>query len=223
MNERDGAGAALYLSRPLSYPVSCHGGGVVAGEHQTTIQRLLGELDRGNRAALDALFPLVYQELGELAHRLRGRWQGDFTLNTTALIHEVYLKLVDRRLHAESRAHFLALAAKAMRHILINYARDRRAHKRGGASDVLSLDETKLVPGQAGLSPAQADELVALDEALRALEQIDRRQSQVVECRFFGGMTVDETAAAVGISPRTVKRDWTMAQAWLARRMEQVS
>ena len=195
----------------------------MAGDEQTTIHRLLGELEGGNRAALDALFPLVYQELSELAHRLRKRWQGDLTLNTTALIHEAYLKLVDRPLHAESRAHFLALAAKAMRHILINYARDRRAHKRGGASEALPLDEATFVPGQPGLSVAQADELVALDEALHALERIDRRQSQVVECRFFGGMTVDETAAAVGISPRTVKRDWTMAQAWLARRMEQVS
>jgi RNA polymerase sigma factor (TIGR02999 family) len=194
----------------------------VVGDDQTTIQRLLGELDDGNRAALDSLFPLLYQELSELAHRLRRRWHGDFTLNTTALIHEAYLKLVDRRLHAESRAHFLAMAAKAMRHILINYARDRRAHKRGGASEVLPLDETKLVAGRAGLSSSQAAELMALDEALRALEQIDRRQSQVVECRFFGGMTVDETAAAVGISQRTVKRDWTVAQAWLARRMEQL-
>ena len=196
----------------------------MAGEAQATIQRLLGELDRGNRAALDELFPYVYQELSELAHRLRNRWHGDFTLDTTALIHEAYLKLVDRRrIRAHSRAHFLALAAKAMRHILINYARDRKAHKRGGASEKLPFDETKLTPGAAGLSSRQADELVALNEALRALEKIDPRQSQVVECRFFGGMTVDETAAAVGISPRTVKRDWAMAQAWLHRQMEQLS
>ena len=195
----------------------------MAGDAQTTIQRLLGELEGGNRAALDALFPLVYRELSELAHRLRGGWRGDFTLNTTALIHEAYLKLVDRRLHAEGRAHFLALAAKAMRHILINYARDRKARKRGGTAEMLPLDEALLVSGQGGLSPRQADELVALNDALHALEQIDPRQSQVVECRFFGGLTVDETAMAIGISPRTVKRDWAVAQAWLARRLEGVS
>jgi RNA polymerase sigma factor (TIGR02999 family) len=163
----------------------------------------------------------VYDELSQLAHRLRSRWRGDFTLNTTALVHEAYLKLAARnRVRAESRAHFLALAAKAMRHILINYAHNRRAQKRGGGSEIVPLDETTL-SDEAGLSEQQAGELVALDEALRALEQIDRRQSQVVECRFFGGMTVDETAAVVGASPRTVKREWAVAQAWLARRMGQ--
>jgi RNA polymerase sigma factor (TIGR02999 family) len=194
---------------------------IVTGDDQTTIHRLLGELDGGNRAALDELFPLVYGELSELAHRLRTRWRGDLTLNTTALVHEAYLKLAGRnRVRAESRAHFLALVAKAMRHILINYARDRRAQKRGGGSEMIPLDET-LMSGQTGLSEKQADELVALDDALRALEQIDCRQSQVVECRFFGGMTVDETAAVVGVSARTVKREWAVAQAWLARRMGQ--
>ena len=107
-----------------------------------------------------------------------------------------------------------------MRHILINYARDRRTQKRGGGSDVVPLDET-LASVLAALSPKAADELVALDDALRALERIDRRQSQVVECRFFGGMTVEETAVIVGVSPRTVKREWAVAQAWLARRMGQ--
>jgi RNA polymerase sigma factor (TIGR02999 family) len=194
---------------------------IVTGDDQSAIHRLLDELDGGNRAALDALFPLVYGELSELAHRLRTRWRGNLTLNTTALVHEAYLKLAGRtRIRAGSRAHFLALAAKAMRHILINYAHERRAQKRGGGSEIVPLDEA-LVSGQAGLSDKQAAELVALDDALRALEQIDRRQCQVVECRFFGGMTVDETAAAVGVSPRTVKREWAMAQAWLARRMGQ--
>lgn len=196
----------------------------MASEAQTTTRRLLAELDGGNREALDELFPLVYQELSQVAHRLRQRWHGDSTLNTTALIHETYLKLVGRkRIRAESRAHFLALAAKAMRHILINYARARRTQKRGGELELLSLDEMKLPPERSGFSPAQADELMALDEALRALEQVDPRQTRVVECRFFGGMTVEETAAAVGISPRTVKRDWALAQAWLQREMEQLS
>lgn len=191
----------------------------MTGDDQTTIHRLLGELDGGNRAALDELFPLVYGELNELAHRLRTRWRGNLTMNTTALVHEAYLKLAGRnRVSAENRAHFLALAAKTMRHILINYARDRRTQKRGGGSDVVPLDEM-LASGHAALSPKEADELVALDDALRALERIDRRQSQVVECRFFGGMTVEETAVVVGVSPRTVKREWAVAQAWLARRM----
>jgi len=185
-----------------------------------TIERLLAELDGGSRPALDALFPLIYRELSELAHRLRRRWRGELTLNTTALIHEAYLKLADRPLQAESRAHFVALAAKAMRHILINYARDRRTRKRGGAAEMQTLEESTLGPSQPSLSSRQAEELLALDEALQALERIDRRQSQIVECRFFGGMTVDETAAVLAISPRTVKRDWTLAQAWLARRME---
>lgn len=117
----------------------------MASEAQTTTRRLLAELDGGNREALDELFPLVYQELSQVAHRLRQRWHGDSTLNTTALIHETYLKLVGRkRIRAESRAHFLALAAKAMRHILINYARARRTQKRGGELELLSLDEMKL-------------------------------------------------------------------------------
>jgi RNA polymerase sigma factor (TIGR02999 family) len=193
----------------------------VTGDDEATVHRLLGELDGGNRAALDELFPLVYGELSELAHRLRTRWRGDLTMNTTALVHEAYLKLAGRnRVRADSRAHFLALAARAMRHILINYARDRRTQKRGGGSEIVPLDEA-LAPGQAALSEKQADGLVALDDALRALEQVDRRQSQVVECRFFGGMTVEETATAVGVSPRTVKREWAVAQAWLARRMGQ--
>lgn len=183
-----------------------------------SIRRLLGELEQGNRAALDELYPHVYQALSQVAHRLRQRWQGDYTLNTTALVHEAYLKLVGQdQIRVESRAHFLALAARAMRHILINYARDQRTDKRGGAAEKLPFEEMKLTPGQVLLSPHQADELMALHRALRSLEKIDARQCQVFECRFFGGMTVDETAAAMGIARRTVNRDWAMAQAWLHR------
>lgn len=186
------------------------------------IDKLLDDLDQGNGAALAELFPRVYRELERLAHRLRQRWQGDYTLNTTALIHEAYLKLVDqKRLRVENRAHFLALAARAMRHILINYARGRRAEKRGGSGEPLTLDEARLIPGQVQLSSKQADDLIELNEALVLLAQVDRRQSQIVECRFFGGLTVAETAAALGISARTVKRDWAFAQAWLYRRMMQ--
>lgn len=188
------------------------------------IQRLLDRLEQGDRAALDELFPLLYEQLSELAHRLRRRWHGDHTLNTTALIHESYLKLLGRKqLRAESRAHFLSLASKAMRHILINYARDRRAEKRGGAATPVPIDDTNLgTPPALTLSPEQADELVTLHEALHALEQVDERQSRIVECRFFGGMSVEETAAALDISERTVKRDWALAQDWLQQKMEQL-
>jgi RNA polymerase sigma factor (TIGR02999 family) len=194
----------------------------MSGANRTDVARLLDELEGGDQAALDELFPLVYDELRTLAHYHRRRWRGDETLETTALVHEAYLKLVGQsRIRAESRAHFLAVAARAMRHILSNYARDQRTEKRGGAARKLSFDELKLTPAQVGFSPEQADELVALNEALGALEQVSPRRSQVVECRFYGGMTIEDTAAALGISPRTVKRDWAVAQAWLLRRMEE--
>ncbi|NNF57979.1 MAG: sigma-70 family RNA polymerase sigma factor [Rhodothermaceae bacterium] len=190
-------------------------------EHtQTTVTRLLDALQVGDRDALEDLFSLVYEELKGLAHRQRRRWQGNNTLNTTALVNEAYLKLVGpAQIKAESRAHFFALAAKAMRHILCNYARDRSAQKRGGGVEKLSVDGLELPEQGASFSEEQADTLAALDEALRRLEQVDPRQGKVVECRFFGGLTIEETAAALGISPRTVKRDWALAQAWLHREM----
>lgn len=187
----------------------------------TTVTRLLEALQDGDRAALEDLFALVYEELKGLAHRQRRRWQGNYTLNTTALVNEAYLKLVGpAQIEAESRAHFFALAAKAMRQILCNYARDRSAQKRGGGVEHLSVDELELPDPGGSFSTEQADTLSALDEALRRLEQVDPRQGRVVECRFFGGLTVEETAAALGISPRTVKRDWVLAQAWIQREME---
>jgi RNA polymerase sigma factor (TIGR02999 family) len=197
-------------------------GGFVAEAAQQGVEELLVRLEGGDRAAFDQLFTLVYEELSELAHRLRTRWKGDHTLNTTALIHEGYLKLLGQSpLRAESRAHFLAVAAKVMRHVLINYARDRRARKRGGDRRPLQIEDLDLTqPAVMGLTARQAEELLALHEALEALGRIDARQSQVVECRFFGGLSVDETAEAMRISPRTVKRDWALAQAWLQRQMD---
>jgi RNA polymerase sigma factor (TIGR02999 family) len=173
----------------------------------------------GNDAALDELVTLLYDELTDLAHRQRQRWRNDCTLNTTALVHEAYLKLVGQDpIGVESRAHFLALAARAMRHILCNYARDRRALKRGGGLKRLTLDEAP-EHGLALPFGKAADALVALDAALDRLGQLDPRQAKIVECRFFGGLTVEETASALGISPRTVKRSWAVAQAWLHREM----
>lgn len=181
---------------------------------QTTITRLLGELDGGDRRAFQDLFALLYDEIHELARRQRQRWRGDYTLDTTALVHEAYLKLAgQRRVGAASRAHFAAVAARAMRHILCNYARDRRALKRGGDAVPVTWDEA------AAPAADPSDALVALDDALRQLERVDPRRSQVVECRFFGGLTVEDTAAALGVSARTVKRDWAVAQAWLHREL----
>lgn len=197
------------------------GGDYGVDESRTSVTRLLGELQEGNDAVLDELFALLYEELRGLAHRQRRRWQGDDTLDTTALVHEAYLKLVGQaRIGVESRAHFLALASKAMRHILCNYARERSARKRGGGLERLPLDEWKALRDQVVFSREQADALAALDDALRRLEQVDPRQSKLVECRFFGGLTIEETAAAIGVSPRTVRRDWAVAQAWLHREMK---
>jgi RNA polymerase sigma factor (TIGR02999 family) len=160
----------------------------------------------------------VYDELHALAHQQRRRWQGDHTLNTTALVHEAYVKLVaQKRIEVEGRAHFLALASRAMRHILCNHARAAGARKRGGGLERLSLDSMHQPETAASSAGEHADTLVALDDALRRLEEVDPRQSRVVECRFFGGLTIEETASALGISPRTVKRDWQVAQAWLHR------
>ena len=183
------------------------------------VTALLDRLKDGDEAALDRIFPLIYDELQLLARRQRRRWEGDFTMNTTALVHEAYLKLVGRRtLGARSRGHFFALASRAMRHILCNYGRDRRARKRGGHLRRVSLGQVE------GDRPAtrtgDGDLLGSLDRGLTALESVHPRPARVVECRFFGGLTVDETAAALGISPRTVKRDWHFSQAWLRRRLE---
>ena len=185
------------------------------------ITELVQAVERGDRAALDELFSLVYDELTILARQQRRTWHGDLTLNTTALVHEAYLKVVgQKRLPSDSRAHFFAVAAKAMRHILCNHARDRSRHKRGGDVPHLRLAPGQDVAAQVQLSDEQTDRLAALDEALQELERIAARQARVVECRFFGGMSIEDTATVLGISPRTVRRDWTFAQAWLRREMQ---
>ena len=186
------------------------------------VSRLLEAVQRGDRSALDHLYALVYGELRVLAHRQRRRWDASGTLNTTALVHEAYLKLVKQRtIHLESRAHFFALAATAIRHIVSNYARDRQAGKRGAGVRTVSLTEIGTSPaGQLPVGDNHADLLVAIDEALQRLERVSPRQRGVVECRFFGGMSIEETASAIGVSPRTVKRDWMLAQAWLQREIE---
>lgn len=193
---------------------------VESNQMQETVARLIVEMGNGDRDAANQLFDVLYAELKELAARQRRRWQGNDTLNTTALLHEAYVKLVGQsRIEVEGRAHFRALAARAMRHILCDYARDRGTQKRGGHLEKLPLDELIAPSDQAPFTAAQSHMLVALDAALSRLEQIDPRQGKVVECRFFGGLTIEETGRVLDISPRTVKRDWAMAQAWLHREM----
>jgi RNA polymerase sigma factor (TIGR02999 family) len=190
------------------------------GTSPGTVTRLLGDFERGESAALEALFPIVYDELRRLAHRQRSKWTGDTTLDTTALVHELYLKLTAaEHVGAKTRVHFLRIASRAMRHILTNYARERRAEKRGQASTHVPLH---LIGEGAALPPMseeQSETLAELDDALRRLELVDKRLSDVVECRFFGGLTNDETASALGVSTATVKRDWSLARAWLYREM----
>jgi RNA polymerase sigma factor (TIGR02999 family) len=185
------------------------------------ITELLLAAQRGDRSALEACFPLVYEELRAIARRQRRAWHGNPTLNTTALLHEAYLKLADQgRIAATSRAHFFAIASTAMRHILCNYARDRTRQKRGGGVEQVSLQNVGDVAAQPTFSDEGAEVLAALGAALERLEQIDKRQSQVVECRFFAALSVDETALALNVSPATVKRDWAFARAWLFKEMQ---
>jgi RNA polymerase sigma factor (TIGR02999 family) len=176
---------------------------------------VLAAIRRGDRDAVDRLFAEVYEELRRVARRQRLRWAGDSTLDTTALVHEAYLKLTaGQTLSWSDRAHFFAVAAQAMRHILVNYAERRRAIKRGGGALHVPLDEANPVPAES------AEELLALDEALRALAAIHPRHAAVVECRFFGGLGMRETADALGISRSTAERDWDHASAWLRSRLE---
>lgn len=188
-----------------------------------TVTHLLHQARDGAPDAADALFGHVYDELVVLARRQRARWNGNETLDTRALVHEAYLKLVDGadQIGAEGRGHFFTLASRAMRHILSNYARDRHRLKRGGGQPHVALsDAPTIAAGASALVDDHADVLVALDEALAGLERISPRQARIVECRFYGQMSVPETATALGISAATVKRDWAVAQAWLHREVE---
>ena len=184
-----------------------------------TVTILLRRYVAGDVTALNELMPLVYDELRRLADRQRRRWRGDETLNTTALVHEAYLRLVGQEdPQWTSRAHFKAVAARAMRQILIDHARRRRAAKRGGDRRRISLSDVRTaLSASSEFTPAKAEALIALERSLERLEEHSERGSRVVECRFFAGMTVRETAEALGIAPATVKRAWAMARVWLYR------
>ena len=180
--------------------------------HEVT--ELLLAWSAGDQGALDRLVPLVYAELHRLAKSYMRKERAGQTLQTTALIHEAYLRLIDaNQVQWQNRAHFFGVAAHIMRQILVAMARERGAQKRGGGVRQVSLDEQLIV------SPEQDEDLVAIDEALSALAEVDARKAKVVELRFFGGLTEEETATALKVSPETVRRDWRIARAWLRRKL----
>jgi len=173
---------------------------------------LLRAWNEGDGSALDKLIPLVYNELYRLARRYMRQERPDHTLQATSLVNEAYLRLIDvNRIEWRNRTHFLALAAQMMRRILVEFARNRHRHKRGGGAVQVSLDDVQELPN------SKEHDLVALSDALSGLATFDSRMSQVVELRFFGGLTVDETADVLNVSPETVMRDWKTAKAWLLR------
>jgi RNA polymerase sigma-70 factor (ECF subfamily) len=174
------------------------------------VTRLLTDWRHGDAAALELLMPLVYDELRRLAHRYMKRERAEHTLQTTALVNEAYLRLCGGRAVAwRDRAHFFGVAARVMRHLLVDHARGRRNARRGGGARHVTLDEAAVV------SPARAAEVLALDEAMTRLAALDPRKSRLVELRYFGGLDVDETAEVLGVSAITVKREWLKAKAWL--------
>ncbi|MCI0393026.1 MAG: sigma-70 family RNA polymerase sigma factor [Acidobacteria bacterium] len=178
------------------------------------ITQLLLAWSEGDQAALELLIPLIYEELRRRAHEFMRHERPGHSLQTTGLVNEVYLRLVDlKRVRWQNRAHFLAIAAQLMRQILVDFARSRRYVKRGGAACRVSLNEASLV------SKGRSAEFVALDDALQSLAAIDPRKSQIVELRYFGGLSVKETAEVMNIAPRTVMREWNLARAWLHREL----
>ena len=178
--------------------------------------QLLHDWSDGDREALDKLIPIVYEELRRQAARYLQRERPGHTLQTTALIHEAYLRLIDQKnVQWQNRAHFFGIAAQLMRRILVDHARSRQAAKRGGSDIKLPLEEAMIVAERREVN------LVALDEALDRLAAIDPQQSRVVELRFFSGLSVEETAEVLGVSTRTIKRDWNVAKAWLWREISE--
>ena len=186
-----------------------------AHEELDHITQLLVAAGEGHPGAMDEVFQSVYPRLKRLARSQRRRWQGNETIETTALIHEAYLKVAaSRGAQYESRGHFFAVAAQAMRQVLINYAEKRSAKKRGGGAVHVTLHDADIV------SEGALDELLTLNAALKQLEAMSPRQARVVECLFFAGYSVEEASEALEISPATVKRDWSSARAWLYREMQ---
>lgn len=184
-------------------------------EKEKQISIILRDWSGGNRASADVLLSLVYEELRKIAAQYLRKERSDHTLQPTALVHPAYLKLVDiSEISWQDRAHFFAVCSNVMRHILVDHARARLSGKRGGRREHIVLDEA------ISFSSDPDVDLIALDEALKQLAEFDERQSRIVELRFFGGLMIEETAVVLQISPATVKREWTLAKAWLYRRMK---
>jgi len=182
----------------------------------SNVTRLLLQWSEGDTAAREALIPLVYGELRRIARQCLASQRPGHTLQSTALVHEAYLRLVDHSsVHWENRVHFFAVAAQLMRRILVDHARRQRAAKRGGGNLTLVLDEAVAPPAR------RAVDLIALDDALNGLAALDSRQSQIVELRFFGGLSIEDTSQLLDISPATVKREWVTARAWLYQQVNQ--
>jgi RNA polymerase sigma factor (TIGR02999 family) len=187
----------------------------MTADPSSEITGLLVDWSNGDQVALERLLPLVEKELRRIAHLHMRRENPNHTLQTTALVNEAYLKLIDqKKTRWQNRAHFFAIAATIMRRILLNYARDQHREKRGGKAVHVSLSEA------ATISPEQTEELIVLDEALQRLATLDPRKSRVVELRHFGGLDIEEIAEILKVSPITVMRDWKFAKAWLLREME---
>ncbi|MBZ5655775.1 MAG: sigma-70 family RNA polymerase sigma factor [Acidobacteriia bacterium] len=183
-------------------------------ESSTPVTQLLVRWRAGDPEALEALMPLVYDELRRLAHHYLRQERSDHTLQSTALVHEAYLRLTGNAPPQwQSRAHFFGIAAHLMRQILVEHARSRGTAKRGGNAPRLALDESLAMPQTSGV------DVIALDRALQALSELDAQQGRIVELRFFAGLTIEDTSEVLGVSPATVKRDWTTARAWLFRAM----
>jgi RNA polymerase sigma factor (TIGR02999 family) len=183
---------------------------------QNQVTQLLLDWGNGDKAALDKLVPVVYQELRRLAAYYMRRERPGHTLQTSALVNEAYMRLVDySQMRWQSRAHFFAVAAQAMRRILVEHARKRHFAKRGGGAVKVSFDEAAIV------SQEQASDLVALDDALTSLEAMDQRKARIVELRYIGGLNIEETAEVLAISPATVQREWRAAKAWLYREIKE--
>src|SRR6185312_8184446 len=200
-----GRGTAI-IGVPLS--------GDCMGSTREDVTEVLAQISGGDKRAADKLLPLVYDEFRALARHYLGQERANHTLQPTALVHEAYMKLVDQtRVDWQGKSHFFAVAAQAMRRILVDHARSRQREKRGGGRARVILDEA------VALSPQKDEDVLALDEALERLAKLDPRQAKVVELRFFGGLNVEEVAEALGVSKRTVEGDWTFARAWLSREL----
>ncbi len=206
--------SAGLIVQGISLDIACVGMFSLLMSTSHDITQLLVRASAGEQRAVDVLLPVVYDELRRIAERCLRRERPDHTLQTTALVHEAYMKLVDQRqAQWQNRAHFYAIAAQAMRRILVNHAKGVNRVKRGGKRGRVPLDESVAV------TPEPDIDLVALDEALSRLAELDSRKSKLVELRFFGGMSIEETAEVLGIAPATVKRDWNFAKAWLFREL----